>query len=287
MSKPTAREYPEELPVGYYLDNFQRILDFVDDHYDDILAPDEKHLSRAFRSLSLDARRLYVRLISRKGPMFRSDTLRYGEISDIDAAAAELTTEGFLERDEPREPAEELVLLRKAEILELVETCGLDPDRHPPGGALKTLRKVQLVELALSLPVDIRTWIRERFHLYRPLREKEILVAQGHYGIGRHHEDRNGHRDLFRHSALGTDTGLIGEMPRDGVFSCGDALLSLKGSGCLAFTFIIDQIVISGIPAIGRTAIPLRYPCAQMALSLRVSTKLDSNESPFQIPSIN
>jgi len=27
-----ARDYPEELPVGYYLDNFQTILDFVDSH---------------------------------------------------------------------------------------------------------------------------------------------------------------------------------------------------------------------------------------------------------------
>ena len=30
MSITTAREYPEELAVGYYLDNFQKILDFVD-----------------------------------------------------------------------------------------------------------------------------------------------------------------------------------------------------------------------------------------------------------------
>jgi hypothetical protein len=176
LSKAVSREYPEELPLGYYLDNFQRILDFVDNHYDDILAEDEKSFSRVFHSLSLDARRLYVRLISRKGPLFRSDTLSYREISDIESAAAELNAGGFLEEDEPRELAEELVLLTKTEILELIESEGSGSLRDLPKSALKMLRKDQLVELALSLPGDTRRWIRERFHLYRPLREKEILI---------------------------------------------------------------------------------------------------------------
>ena len=37
MSEPAVREYPEELPIGYYLDNFQKILEFVTSHYADIL----------------------------------------------------------------------------------------------------------------------------------------------------------------------------------------------------------------------------------------------------------
>jgi hypothetical protein len=176
MSEAVDQEYPEELPVGYYLDNFQRILDFVDNHYDDILTAEEKSFSRGFRSLSLDARRFYVRLISRKGPLFRSDMLIYSEIADVGAAAAELTAEQFLEQDGPWELSEELFLLRKAEILELIENCGPDSDRDPPRISFKTLRKEQLVELALSLHGDIRTWMRERFHLYRPLREKEMLI---------------------------------------------------------------------------------------------------------------
>jgi hypothetical protein len=77
VEETAARDYPEELPVGYYVDNFLAILDFVDDHYDDVLTVDEKTFSRTFRSLSLEARRLYVRLMSRKGPLFRSDTLVY------------------------------------------------------------------------------------------------------------------------------------------------------------------------------------------------------------------
>lgn len=78
----TTQVNPPGLPVGYYLDNFLAILDFIDSQYDDILNHDERSFSRSFRSLSLDARRLYVRLVTRKGPLFRSDTLRYDEIGD-------------------------------------------------------------------------------------------------------------------------------------------------------------------------------------------------------------
>jgi hypothetical protein len=176
VSEAASHEYPEELPVGYYLDNFQKILDFVDDHYDDILAADEKSFSTDFRSLSLDARRLYVRLVSRKGPLFRSDRLDYSEIADIEAAAAELTAAGFLQHDELWEPPEELALLRKEEILELIEDSGTVPDRKEPRTSFRSWRKEQLAELALSLPLDLHTWIRHRFHVYHPSREKEILI---------------------------------------------------------------------------------------------------------------
>ena len=176
MSEALDREYPEELPVGYYLDNFRRILDFVDDHYRDILNPDEKRFSLDFHSLSLDAGRLYVRLVSRKGPLFRSDTLNYSEIADIEGAAAELAAAGFLGEDEPWELPEELALLRKAEILELIADCGPASDRDEPNRAIRSLRKDQLAELALSLPGDTRGWIRDRFHIYHPQRQREVLI---------------------------------------------------------------------------------------------------------------
>jgi len=88
--------------------------------------------------LSLDARRLYMRLISRKGTLFRSDTLSFGEISDIEAAADELSEEGFLAQDEAGEPGEKVVLLTRAEILELVESQGTGSRGDLAKSALKT-----------------------------------------------------------------------------------------------------------------------------------------------------
>jgi hypothetical protein len=178
VGETAARDYPEELPVGYYLDNFQRIIDFVDSHYDDILNADEKGFSQSFRSLSVDARRLYVRLMSRKGPLFRSDTLVYSEIIDIEAAASELNQRGFLEVDGSRELENELAVLRKSEVLELISSCAQRSDPDSSMTALKALHKDQLVELAMAIPTqqDIRNYLRGLFHLYRPLKEREILI---------------------------------------------------------------------------------------------------------------
>jgi len=178
VEETAARDYPEELPVGYYVGNFLAILDFVDSHYDDVLTLDEKTFSRTFRSLSLDARRLYVRLMSRKGPLFRSDTLVYNEIDDIEGAAEELVQKGFLEVNGPWELEHELVLLRKPEILKLISCCAQSSHPVPPTTALKALRRDQLVELAMAIPNqhEVRDYLRGLFHLYRPLKEREILI---------------------------------------------------------------------------------------------------------------
>ncbi len=178
MEETAARDYPEELPVGYYVGNFLAILDFVDSHYDDVLTLDEKTFSRTFRSLSLDARRLYVRLMSRKGPLFRSDTLVYNEIDEIEAAAEELVQKVFLEVNGPWELEHELVLLRKPEVLKLISCCAQSSHPVPSTTALKALRRDQLVELAMAIPNqhEVRDYLRGLFHLYRPLKEREILI---------------------------------------------------------------------------------------------------------------
>lgn len=178
VEETAARDYPEELPVGYYVGNFLAIIDFVDSHYDDVLTLDEKTFSRTFRSLSLDARRLYVRLMSRKGPLFRSDTLVYNEIDDIEGAAEELVQKGFLEVNGPWELEHELVLLRKPEVLKLISCCAQSSHPVPSTTALKALRRDQLVELAMAIPNqhEVRDYLRGLFHLYRPLKEREILI---------------------------------------------------------------------------------------------------------------
>lgn len=70
-------QIPADLPVGYYRDNFLALVDFVREQYGDILTQDEIAYADSFIDLSLNAQRLYVRLISRRGPLFRSDKLSY------------------------------------------------------------------------------------------------------------------------------------------------------------------------------------------------------------------
>ena len=88
---------PDDLPTGYYLDNFQYLLNFVREHYDDLFNEAEREFIQAFDNLSLDAKRLYVRLIGRKGPYFRVDKLCYDEITCIPTAIEQLAETGLIQ----------------------------------------------------------------------------------------------------------------------------------------------------------------------------------------------
>ncbi|MFK7976465.1 MAG: VRR-NUC domain-containing protein [Halioglobus sp.] len=82
---------PEQpLSPLYYRDNFCRLCETVQSQYADILSHDEIEHLQSFHAASLDAQCLYVRLISRTGPLFRTSKLHYPEISDMAAALLEL-----------------------------------------------------------------------------------------------------------------------------------------------------------------------------------------------------
>src|SRR6187455_1120900 len=81
----------------YYVENFERILDTVIHRYADLLTGGERSFADDLRALPLGARCLYIRLLSRVGPWFRRDHLRYDEISDLDAAIDALAARGLLD----------------------------------------------------------------------------------------------------------------------------------------------------------------------------------------------
>ena len=91
MTAPTVA-----LPVGYYRDNFRFLLAFVVSRYEDLLSPDERDYASTFDRLTLNAQRLYVRLVGRKGPLFRVDKLVYDEIS-VGAAIEELASADLID----------------------------------------------------------------------------------------------------------------------------------------------------------------------------------------------
>ncbi len=86
----------QELPVDYYLINFQQLIHFVLEAYDDLLSADEKSFAGDFLALSAPARMLYVRLLCRKHNAFRLDKLQYSEIGNLNDASAELESAGFV-----------------------------------------------------------------------------------------------------------------------------------------------------------------------------------------------
>ncbi len=88
---------PDELPTGYYLENFEFLLNFVSERYATLLTAEESEFRQRFFSLSDPARKLYVRLVNRKGHLFRLDKLVYTEIPNLNGAMDELVDQRFVQ----------------------------------------------------------------------------------------------------------------------------------------------------------------------------------------------
>jgi hypothetical protein len=83
----------------YYLDNFQRVLDWIAQRYDDLLIDEERAFVATFAALPRPARALFVRMVMRKGKLFRASKLNYAEIGCPVAAARALLPSGWIEAD--------------------------------------------------------------------------------------------------------------------------------------------------------------------------------------------
>jgi hypothetical protein len=158
---------PDDLPAGYYLRNFIYLLEFVAGRYAAILSASEKALYDGFQELSPDAQKLYVRLCSRKGPLFRTDKLVYEDIADIDLAARELTEKAFVDCGPDSLSEEMLVLCTKAELLDVVATTQ---------NAATNLKKGDVVELAASVILRQQLPGELPFSVLQPLRLAELRV---------------------------------------------------------------------------------------------------------------
>ncbi|MGI9274819.1 MAG: VRR-NUC domain-containing protein [Endozoicomonas sp.] len=146
-----------DLPPGYYLDNFEKLRAFVHQQYDDLLSPAEHAFFQSWEKLSEDARKLYVRLISRKSPVFRSDKFNYEEIQSIPAAADELDRNGFLTINP------ELSLADLCQLVTKPELTGLFSEHL---SSSKATRKADLVAILESLDLPIPGL---PFTTYKPL----------------------------------------------------------------------------------------------------------------------
>ncbi len=103
---------------GYYLNNFLKLLNFVQDRYRDLLTESEIEFTNDFQKMGIDAQRLFVRLIMRKGPYFRLDKLAYPEIN-IPVAMDDLVTNEFIAINPREEISLALQIFTKKELYEL------------------------------------------------------------------------------------------------------------------------------------------------------------------------
>ena len=92
-----AESAENELDPLYYVHNFLRLCDSVERQYADLLSTGELDFLRCLHDLPQAPLCLYVRLVSRAGPLFRLSKLSYKEIGDIEPAAQQLVTAGVLQ----------------------------------------------------------------------------------------------------------------------------------------------------------------------------------------------
>lgn len=142
-----------ELPVFYYLDNFRHVLEHVSGLYENLLTVDEQSFCHRFEHLSRPAQGLLVRLLNRKGELFRSDRVSYAELGDLSRLAEELSAAGLLQIWSPGQLAALpsslwLPLFTRPELQRwaqpALQQLGLKP------AACKTLRREALEEHVIT-----------------------------------------------------------------------------------------------------------------------------------------
>lgn len=107
----------------YYLENFATALGWLQQRYGDLLNDAEVGFIERFQRLPLQSSALLVRMLGRRGDLFRTEKLKYDEIGCARAAAAELTEAGWLDSTPVLTVAELGRVLRKAELAQVFGCC--------------------------------------------------------------------------------------------------------------------------------------------------------------------
>ena len=147
------------LPTFYYQHNFLHLLQRVNNLYRDLLNDAEIQFVDDFLTLSQDAQCLYIRLLCRKGDVFRLDKLNYPEIHSPDLACQELLSAQFFcsvgLTDISDFGENNLIkLFSKKELLD--RYCGIAPEAQR--GALNALSREQLVQRLLTQAESESWW---------------------------------------------------------------------------------------------------------------------------------
>jgi hypothetical protein len=99
LYSPSPAVVSSPAPSLYYLLNFERALAWVGERYEDLLDTAERAFLSAFPRLPEAARALLVRMLMRRGSLFRASRLVYEEIGCPLAAAAPLAALGWVDAD--------------------------------------------------------------------------------------------------------------------------------------------------------------------------------------------
>ncbi|WP_409525535.1 VRR-NUC domain-containing protein [Nitrincola sp. MINF-07-Sa-05] len=130
----------------YYLSNMKSVLCWVLERHADLLLSDELGRLTGFLSLPQPSQALLVRMVMRKGELFRSNKLIYAEIGDITNTLPALIDAGLIDPDPEVDLAQLFKLLTRAELMSCFQ------DQLASLGLARSTTKPQLLEALTSLP---------------------------------------------------------------------------------------------------------------------------------------
>lgn len=163
----------------YYLDNFQRVLDWIAERYSDLLSTEERDFIGAFPALPQPSRALFVRMVMRKGTVFRASKLNYAEIGCTAEAARHLLPTGWIASDPVLTLDELFGILSKPEIGAIFQ-LSLHEKGAKKSGQLEALR----AEFGDARPFS--AWYRDSGDsvfsiLVKPLCDRLRLIFFGNF----------------------------------------------------------------------------------------------------------
>ncbi|MBU0838372.1 MAG: VRR-NUC domain-containing protein, partial [Gammaproteobacteria bacterium] len=120
----------------YYLENFRQVLAWVSRHHSDLLDETELVFIERFALLPQASQALLVRMVMRKGMLFRASKLRYPEIGCSRRAVEPLIDQGWVDASSALTLEQLFALLTKGELLQVFGSS-----------ASASLRKAELLEL--------------------------------------------------------------------------------------------------------------------------------------------
>lgn len=110
----------DTLASDYYLANFHSLAGFVQDNYRDMLTDVENRWYSQLCDCTIAAQQLYIRLLTRKGSIFRLSKLHYDEIPGLAEARLVLAEAGLSDNEPPTSLQTLLSAYTKPEISRLL-----------------------------------------------------------------------------------------------------------------------------------------------------------------------
>jgi hypothetical protein len=158
-----------DLPETYYLDNVLTLFAHVTRVYADLLEGQQLEFLQDFAALSMDARKLCIRLLNRGPDWYRASKLSYPEIESLDAAIEELSAQGFLEVNGEIDHPTLLSLYTMPELCTFLDDAS----------GLKKLRRAELEQALLERDdEEFYAALNNSDSLLRILHGDEYLICQ-------------------------------------------------------------------------------------------------------------